>query len=161
MINPGKALIEKFYTAFQIADAETMVSCYHNDVVFCDPVFGELKGDDAKAMWRMLCTNAKDLKIEFGDINASLKKGSAHWEAWYSFSKTGRKVHNIVEAEFEFKDSKIVKHIDSFNLHKWASQAFGLKGWLLGGTKFFADKTHAQTQQTLLKYKEKMKSQAP
>ncbi len=154
MINPNKALIEKFYTAFQIADAETMVSCYDDDVVFCDPVFGELKGDDAKAMWRMLCANGKGLKIEFSDINASLKKASAHWEAWYSFSKTGRKVHNIVEAQFEFKDSKIVKHTDSFNLHKWASQALGFKGWLLGGTKFLANKTRGQANQSLQRYKE-------
>jgi len=156
MINPGKALIEKFYTAFQVRDAETMISCYHNDVVFCDPVFGELKGDDAKAMWRMLCANAKDLKIEFNEISASLMKGSAHWQAWYCFSKTGRKVHNIVEAQFDFKESKIVRHIDSFNLHKWASQALGFKGWLMGGTKFFADKTHSQTQQALLEYKAKI-----
>ncbi len=96
MINPMKGLIEKFYKAFQNKDAETMISCYHEDVVFRDPVFGELKGDDARAMWIMLCRNAKDLQIELSDISASLKKGSAHWEAWYSFSKTGRKVHNVV-----------------------------------------------------------------
>ena len=52
MINPMKGLIETFYTAFQNRDAETMISCYHNDIVFCDPAFGELKGDDAKAMWK-------------------------------------------------------------------------------------------------------------
>ena len=69
--------------------------------------------------------NATDLRIEISGINFTPLKGSAHWEAWYSFSKTGRKVHNIVEAEFEFKDSKIIKHTDTFNLHKWASQAMG------------------------------------
>ena len=137
MINPMKSLIETFYTAFQKKDAATMISCYHDNIIFQDPAFGELNGEDAKAMWRMLCQNATDLRIEFSDISASLKKGSAHWEAWYSFSKTGRKVHNIVEAEFEFKDSKIIKHTDTFNLHKWASQAMGWKGKLLGGTSFF------------------------
>ena len=126
-----------------------MISCYHDDIIFTDPAFGELKGDDAKAMWKMLCRNATDLKIEFSNITASLKKGSAHWEAWYSFSKTGRKVHNIIEAEFEFKDSKIIKHTDNFNLHKWASQAMGWKGRLLGGTDFFKNKLHQQTNQML------------
>lgn len=156
MINPVKGLIEKFYTAFQNKDAETMISCYHDEVVFNDPVFGELKGEDAKAMWQMLCRNAKDLRIEFSDINGSLKKGSAHWEAWYTFSKTGRKVHNIVDTQFEFKDSKILKHADSFNLHKWASQALGWKGWLLGGTKFFATKINTQTRKSLADFKEKI-----
>ncbi|MEP6926285.1 MAG: nuclear transport factor 2 family protein [Ginsengibacter sp.] len=155
MINPMKSLIETFYAAFQKRDAETMISCYHDNIVFQDPAFGELKNEDAKAMWRMLCKNATDLKIEFSDINASLKKGSAHWEAWYSFSKTGRRVHNIVEAEFEFRDSKIIKHTDTFNLHKWASQAMGWKGKLIGGTGFFKNKMHQQTNKMLQDFKKK------
>ena len=157
MINPMKNLIETFYTAFQKRDAKTMVSCYHDDIIFQDPAFGELNGEDAKAMWRMLCRNATDLRIEFSDISASVKKGSAHWEAWYSFSKTGRKVYNVVEAEFEFRDSKIIKHTDTFNLHKWASQAMGWKGKLLGGTSFFKNKMHQQTNKMLAEFKEKNK----
>ena len=155
MINPMKSLIETFYTAFQNKDAETMVSCYHDEIIFCDPAFGELKGEDAKSMWRMLCRNSKDLKIEFSDISASLKKGAVHWEAWYTFSKTGREVHNIVDAEFEFKNSKIIKHTDTFNLHKWASQAMGLKGKLFGGTNFFKNKLQKQTNKLLNDFKEK------
>ena len=157
MINPMKGLIEKFYKAFQNKDAETMISCYHEDVVFRDPVFGELKGDDARAMWIMLCRNAKDLQIELSDISASLKKGSAHWEAWYSFGKTGRKVHNVVNATFEFKDSKIIKHTDSFNIHKWASRALGFKGWLLGGTNFLKEKIRQQARNSLIEFRSKNK----
>jgi hypothetical protein len=150
-----KSLIETFYTAFQKRDAETMVSCYHDNIVFHDPVFAELNNGDAKAMWRMLCQNAVDLKIEFSDITASLKKGSVHWEAWYSFSKTGRKVHNIVEAEFEFRDSKIIKHTDTFNLHRWAAQAMGWKGKLLGGSSFFKNKMHRQANRMLVEFKKR------
>ena len=157
MINPMKNLIETFYIAFQKKDAETMISCYHDNISFQDPAFGELNGEDAKAMWRMLCQNATDLRIEFSDISASLKKGSAHWEAWYSFSKTGRKIHNIIDANFEFKDSKIIQHTDTFNLHKWASQAMGWKGKLLGGTTFFKNKMHKQTNKMLVDFKEKNK----
>jgi hypothetical protein len=133
-----------------------MISCYHDDITFTDPAFGELKGDDAKAMWKMLCRNAMDLRIEYSNITASLKKGSAHWEARYSFSKTGRKVHNIIEAEFEFKDSKIIKHTDNFNLHKWASQAMGWKGRLLGGTQFFQNKIRQRTSLMLDEYKKRI-----
>lgn len=156
MINPMKGLIETFYKALQNKDAETMISCYHNDIIFSDPAFGELRGDDAKTMWRMLCSNSSNLRIEFSDIKASLKKGSVHWEAWYTFSKTGRKVHNVVDAEFDFKDSKIIKHIDRFNLHRWATQAFGLKGWLFGGTRFFQNKLHQQTNEMLTAFREKL-----
>lgn len=155
MVNPMKGLIETFYTSFQNKDAETMISCYHNNIIFSDPAFGELKGDDAKVMWQMLCRNSSDLKIELSNITASFKKGAAHWEAWYTFSKTGRKIHNIVDAAFEFKDSKILTHTDNFNLHQWASQAMGWKGKLFGGTTFFKNKLHQQTRKLLNEYKNK------
>ena len=47
MVNSMKSLVETFYTAFQKQDAATMISCYDNDIVFHDPVFGELREDDA------------------------------------------------------------------------------------------------------------------
>ena len=152
-------LIETFYNAFKQLDAETMVSCYHDDIVFDDPAFGVLKGERAKNMWRMLCAsqNGKDFKIIFSKIEANHAIGSARWEAFYTFSKTGRKVHNVIHANFEFKEGKIIKHTDEFDLYKWAKQAFGLKGLLLGQTKFFKTKLNAQTNHLLSKFEEKLK----
>ncbi|WP_024769749.1 MULTISPECIES: nuclear transport factor 2 family protein [Aquimarina] len=147
-----KKLIETFYTGLSNLDAETMISCYHDDVVFEDPGFGKLKGNRAKGMWRMLCKNARNFKVEFSQVEANDQKGSAHWEAWYSFSKTGRSVHNKIDAQFEFKDGKIIKHTDDFNLHRWASQAIGWKGALLGGTGFFKKKLILQTNKMLDKF---------
>lgn len=145
-------LITTFYTGFSNQDAASMNACYHDSIVFEDPAFGQLKGQDAKDMWSMLCESAQDLKVEFSQIKADGNKGSAHWEAWYTFSQTGRKVHNIIDAEFEFKDGKIIKHTDTFNLHKWAGQALGFKGKLLGGTKFFKKKLNESTNKLLVKY---------
>ncbi|KZS41367.1 limonene-1,2-epoxide hydrolase [Aquimarina aggregata] len=147
-----KELIKTFYTGLSELDADKMISCYHEDVIFEDPGFGQLKGDRAKAMWRMLCKNARNFKVEFSKIESDDQHGSAHWEAWYTFSKTGRPVHNIIDAKFEFKDGKIIKHTDHFNLHRWASQAIGWKGKLLGGTKFFKKKLTLQTNTLLDKF---------
>lgn len=147
-----KELIETFYTGLSQQNADIMVSCYHPDIVFEDPGFGQLHGDRAKKMWQMLCKNGKDLKVEFSNIQVDNESGSAHWEAWYTFSQTGRKVHNSIDAKFEFKDGKIVKHTDDFNLHRWASQAIGWKGKLLGGTNFFKKKLHQQTNKLLDKF---------
>jgi len=144
-----KELIKTFYTGLRERDAEKMISCYHEDIIFEDPGFGELKGKRAMKMWQMLCKNGKDLKITFSNIEADDHKGSAHWEAWYTFSKTGRSVHNKIDAKFEFKDGKISKHTDYFNLHRWASQAIGWKGKILGGTSFFKKKLHQQTNRLL------------
>lgn len=147
-----KTTIENFYTAFQNLDAEKMTSFYHDNIEFEDAAFGKLDGDRAKNMWRMLCQNAKDLKVEFSDITINGNNATAHWEAYYTFSKTGRKVHNIIDASFEFKDGKISKHTDTFNLHKWAKQAMGFKGLLLGGTAFFKKKLNQQTNVLLDKF---------
>jgi len=155
-----KTLIEKFYTAFANLDAETMASCYHNDIVFEDPAFGVLKGEHAKNMWRMLCESQKEKNfiVEFSNIKADETSGSAHWEAHYNFSKTGRKIHNKIDAEFTFKDGKIINHLDCFNLHKWASQALGFKGYALGWTGFFKTKLQGQTNHLLSKYESSAKN---
>jgi len=131
-MHPNARLIETFYTSFQKRDAEGMVACYHPDVRFSDPVFQELVGPRAGAMWRMLCGRAKELDVEFRDVQADDRTGSAHWEARYLFTATGRKVHNVIDARFEFRDGKIVRHSDSFDLWRWAGMALGPKGKLLG-----------------------------
>ncbi len=147
-----KELIEEFYWAFQAKDAERMVDCYHDDIVFTDPAFGTLRGERAKNMWRMLLKNDNGLKLDFSDVEVNEKTGKAHWEAHYTFSQTGRKVVNKIDATFEFEDGKICKHIDNFNLHAWAKQALGFKGALFGGTQFFKNQLNAKTNHLLTKF---------
>ena len=148
-------LIRTFYTAFGKQDAEQMVACYHDEVSFTDPGFGTIKGERAKNMWRMLCQSARDLSVESSNIKVDEEKGTAHWEAIYTFSQTGRKVHNKIDAEFKFKDGKIIEHIDTFDLHAWAKQSLGFKGWLLGGTQFFKKKLQQQTNRMLDRFEKK------
>lgn len=146
-------LITSFYASFAKHDYEGMIACYHDEVEFRDPVFGTLKGIQAKAMWQMLLERSQgNLKIVFRDVKASGSSGSAHWEAFYPFSKTGRNVHNIIDATFEFKDGKIVKHHDHFNLYRWSRQAFGATGTLLGFTPFFQNKVRATAKKSLQSY---------
>ena len=129
-------LINTFYSAFQSRDADGMNACYRSDVIFSDPAFGTLRGQEALSMWQMLCERGKDLKIEFGDVQADDESGSAHWEAWYTFSKSKRRVHNVIEAAFVFQDGKISQHMDRFNLWKWSSMALGPVGTFLGWMPF-------------------------
>src|SRR5438045_9639905 len=90
----NKALIERFYGAFARRDVEAMLACYHLQVVFTDPVFGTLAAEQVCAMWRMLTGRARDLRVEFRDVTATERNGRARWDAWYSFSRTGRLVHS-------------------------------------------------------------------
>src|SRR5215467_14306106 len=131
-MHPNEELIQQFYKCFQNRDYKGMAECYHDDIEFSDAVFTDLKGNKAKAMWQMLCERATDLDITVSNIEADEKQGRAHWEAIYTFSKTGRKVHNKIEADFQFREGKIIKHKDRFDLWKWAGMALGIKGQILG-----------------------------
>jgi len=126
------ALIERFYTAFARRDPAAMLACYRPDVAFRDPVFGALTGPQVHAMWRMLAARATDLTIEFAGVAVTERTGSAHWEARYTYSATGRSVHNRIDATFEFRDGLITRHVDRFSLWRWAAMALGAKGALLG-----------------------------
>ncbi len=135
-MHPNAQLIQDFYEAFQRRDAEAMAACYHPDVHFSDPVFADLRGARAGGMWKMLVARGKDLTLTFSDVSADDKEGRAHWEADYTFGATGEKVHNVIDARFTFRDGKIVRHVDTFDFPRWAAQALGWKGRLLGGFGF-------------------------
>lgn len=145
-------LIHQFYSAFQHKDYVTMQNAYHSQATFSDPVFQNLKSAEVKAMWEMLITAGKELTISFDNIQADDLSGSCHWEAWYIFSKTGRKVHNIVEAAFEFQDGKILKHRDTFSFWRWSHQALGLTGFFLGWTPVIQDKIRDTARRGLGKF---------
>jgi ketosteroid isomerase-like protein len=145
-------LIEKFYTAFQNRDYTTMQSCYHADATFHDPVFPNLDANQVRAMWQMLLTSAKDLKVTFDAIQTSGSTGSCNWQAWYTFSKTGRPVHNIIQASFDFKDGKILRHRDSFDLWRWSRMALGTSGLLLGWSPIVQNKIRSNARAALQKY---------
>lgn len=154
-MHPNEELIRTFYAAFGNRDARGMAACYHPDVVFSDEVFVDLEGSRATAMWQMLCERADDLKIEFRDIVADGSKGSAHWDAWYTFSATGRKVHNRIDARFEFRDGKIIRHRDRFDFWAWASQALGPMGRLLGWSSFVKNRVRATAAKNLASFQRK------
>ncbi|MEO8086376.1 MAG: nuclear transport factor 2 family protein [Bacteroidota bacterium] len=155
----NQEIITKFYESFSRADAEGMVKLYADDIVFSDPAFGELKGDDAKNMWRMLIQNSKGkIKITFADVTADGHSGSANWIAEYTFSQTGRFVVNKIVAHFEFKEGKISRHTDHFDLWKWTQQALGWKGYLLGWSSFMKNKIQIQTNNLLKVYRNKRDS---
>jgi len=147
-------LINKFYEAFANGDAATMTSCYHDEVKFSDPAFGDLNSEDAKAMWTMLNSRDSGLKLEHSKVMADENEGSAYWEAKYNFSQTGRDVHNKITAKFKFKEGLIIQHDDSFSFWKWSSMALGVPGYLLGWTPFLQGKVRKTVLNLLKKFKE-------
>lgn len=152
--HPNTVLLTRFYAAFVALDAETMAECYAVDASFRDEVFNLQGRGQVAAMWRMLCQATRDKgrdawSLQASDIRADAETGSAHWEAHYRFSATGRLVHNRIDARFEFRDGLISRHDDRFNFWAWSRQALGAPGWLLGWTPMLRRQVQAKAAANL------------
>jgi ketosteroid isomerase-like protein len=146
--HPNARLIESFYNAFARRDGRAMATCYGANATFADPVF-DLRGAEIGAMWTMLCERGADLRIEARDIAADDHAGRAHWEAWYTFSASGRPVHNEIDAAFAFSEGMIASHRDVFDLWRWSRMALGKKGVLLGWTPLVRKAIRKQARKSL------------
>ena len=144
------AVIKAFYEAFSKRDAEGMVKHYADDVRFSDPVFTDLRGSDVGDMWRMLCSSAQDFSLTFDSVTDD----SAHWIAHYTFSGTGHRVVNDIQAQFVIADGHIQHHRDTFSLWKWSRQALGPAGLVLGWSPPLQGKIRGQAMAGLRKYQQ-------
>jgi ketosteroid isomerase-like protein len=152
-MNGNAQVIQRFYSAFQKLDYATMQSCYSDDIIFNDPAFGILEGPEAKAMWEMLCKNAKNFSLSFSNIQLlDDEYATCDWVANYTFSKTGRKVTNKIKAHMRLQDGMIIEHTDQFDIWKWSRQALGLPGILLGWSGYLKNKIRSNARKSLEKF---------
>ena len=147
--HPNETLIHGFYEAFLRKDHATMGAAYADDAKFSDPVFPELDAGQVRTMWRMLLERGTDLELSYSGISANEREGVAHWEAAYTFHATGRKVRNVIDAKFAFREGRIVRHEDSFDFWRWSRMALGFKGALLGWTPLVRNKVQATAAKQL------------
>jgi ketosteroid isomerase-like protein len=151
--HPNAALIARFYAALNRHDAATMIACYAPEATFSDPAFPALDAAGVAAMWQMLCARGKDLEVVASGIAADAATGRAHWIATYTYSATGRRVVNRIDARFEFRDGRIVRHEDRFDLWRWLRQALGAKGALLGWMPPVQGAMRAQAARSLAEWR--------
>ena len=152
----SKATLERFYAAFAKLDAGTMQACYAPNATFDDEAFSLKGAQEIGGMWRMLCEATKSKpesrahwKLEVSDITDR----SAHWEAHYLFSATGRTVLNKIDAAFEFDNNGLIaKHRDRFDFWTWSRQALGTPGLLLGWSPFLRNKVRATAAANLKRF---------
>lgn len=148
-MNANETLIHQFYTAFQNRDYRRMQECYADNATFSDPVFVGLDAKHVRAMWEMFCTGGTELRIEFTNVRADERSGSGEWTAYYKFSATGNNVVNRIKAHFIFENGRIVEHRDEFGFYRWARQALGMPGFLLGWTPLIRNKVRARAKGNL------------
>ncbi len=97
----------------------------------------------------MLCERGTDLELTHSAVETDGDTGAAHWDADYTFSGTGRRVHNEIDARFRFAGGLIAEHDDSFDLWAWSRQALGPTGLLLGWSPIVRNKIRSQARSNL------------
>jgi ketosteroid isomerase-like protein len=150
--------VHAFYDAFQKRDFRTMQSLYAENATFSDPAFVGLGAQEVRAMWEMLISRGKDLQLTYQILEENGNQVKTEWVATYTFTQTGRKVVNKIVADMTVENGLIVKHTDTFSFHKWASQALGIVGFLLGWTTFLRKKVQTKARQSLDTFMQKANS---
>lgn len=150
----NEATINRLYDGLARHDGDAMAACYAPDATFSDPVFPDLRGDQAADMWRMLTERASDLEVEVPEAKADDEAGAARWIATYTFAATGRSVTNRIRSDFRFgPDGLIVSQQDDFPFWRWARQALGPTGLLLGWSPLLRSRVRANAGAQLARFR--------
>jgi hypothetical protein len=140
---------EQFFEAFLVRDHYTMGLLYAENATFSDPVFPLLNARGARMMWAMLLTRAEDLGIEVNVLEDSPTRARVEWTARYTFGATGRRVINRIQTEMAISNGRIVRQVDQFSLWRWARQALGAQGLILGWTPMVQNRIRKQAARSL------------
>ena len=129
-----RAVLTHLYDALARRDGAAMAALYAPDASFEDPVF-RLHGRQIGAMWIELTRRAKDFGISYTITQADSGRGTVESTARYRFGT--HPVVNRILSEIEIEDGRIVRQRDRFDFPRWAAQALGLPGRLLGRFSWF------------------------
>jgi ketosteroid isomerase-like protein len=130
-MNPNAVLLQRLFTSLDQHDHAAMADCYHREATFRDIAFDLSGKKEIHAMWHMICEG--DIRTKFAIVDANNSSGRVNVVDDYTFTATGRKVHNIIDSRFQFRDGVIVKHEDFCDARQWAAMAVGGVGGFLAG----------------------------
>jgi hypothetical protein len=157
-LQPSRATLTRFYNAFAHLDPATMAQCYAPEAQFRDEVFSLDGRDQVMSMWFMLCESLEETgraawTLNYRIVSVDAQAARLHWSARYHHGKAGRPVHNRIDATFRFDASgQITHHHDSFNFRRWARQALGWPGLLLGWSPLLRRQVRRRAQAGLKRY---------
>ena len=146
-----RAALTRFWDAFARRDADAVAAMYSPRATFEDPVF-RLEGEEIGRMWKMLLGRARDFSVSYGIAEALDGRGTVEWTARYLFG--GRHpVVNVVVSEIVFDGERIIRQVDRFEFPRWAAQALGLPGKLLGRFEWFRRAVSRKAARSLAQFR--------
>ena len=133
-MHPNALLLERLFFSLNQHDHEAMAACYHSQATFTDIAFNLHGRHQIHAMWHMICKpgdHTSDICAMFNVIHANDQRGWVNLVDDYTFSSTGRRVTNVIDSHFRFKDGLVAEQHDFCDARTWASMAVGgLSGFL-------------------------------
>ena len=148
------ATVYNYYSAFRKLNADAMINCYSNSIIYKDPLFGILQSEDVFIKTKMLCDILRNSEFKLKLISNSKIEDVivVHWEADLLFGKKKREIICQIKSEFIVERETITSHTDDFSINNLAVQATGLKGSIVGSTSFFKRKLLDKSQALFNRY---------
>jgi ketosteroid isomerase-like protein len=138
-MHPNAALLHRLFSALDNHDHMTMASCYHEAATFQDIAFSLRSKREIHSMWHMICDG--DIRATFEVTNANDHDGHVKLVDTYTFGATrdkpGRRVRNVIDSRFRFRDGLIIEHRDVCDPRAWARLAIGGPAGFLAGRIHF------------------------
>lgn len=131
----NKEVVEDFFRGFDDLDAERMISCLADDIVYNDPIYGILNGEDVRSLWKMRCKDLSGLSleiIEFKELDHEY--ATCKWRSSFFSKSAARQVDMVVTSFMKLRNGKIAEHSDAYKLSDWLAKAYGVTGVFLGWT---------------------------
>jgi hypothetical protein len=147
------SVVTRFYEAFKARDPATMGACYADTATFSDPIFPDLDAAGVRAMWSMLLSRGSELALTYEILEETPTSARIKWIAHYTMSSTGHQVENHVETAMGIANDRIVTQVDDFVFWRWAKQALGWRGRLLGWAPTLRGKVQAQAAKGLTAFR--------
>ncbi|MFT3903957.1 MAG: nuclear transport factor 2 family protein [Niabella sp.] len=131
----NKELIAHFFNAFARLDHEEMNNCLSSEVMFSEPLFGILQGDDVSNLNRMKCARLKDFKLKVQQVEELDDEYlTCSWVVDYCHADTGSRVVMPIKSFLRVIDGKITEYSDAYRLSTWLAKVHGVTGVLFGWT---------------------------
>ncbi|ANH80850.1 cyclase [Niabella ginsenosidivorans] len=146
-------IIDRFFTAFGNLNDRDLNALYSDDVIYSDPLFGLLQGQQVKEKWELVCKSVKELQLTvIKKEEIDHEYATCQWKAEYVSASTGKPVIFYSKSFMRFADGRITEHSEGFRLTQWIAQVYGIKGRLFGWLNFMKRKVQAEYQERLNKY---------
>lgn len=145
--------VESFFRAYDNLNYEAMNACYRSDIVYSDPLFGMLEGQQVFDKVEMICKNVRDFNLTVENIEeVDPEYITCKWKADYFSMNSRRHIVFHSKAFMKLKDGIITEHSEGFSLTKWIAQAYGWKGKFFGWLSFMKRKAQSEHQGRLQRF---------